>query len=271
MKMLLKDSFLLCAIIFTSMLNAQNLTNHEMLEFYPNNIGNSWSYWWIYYNASLDYSEAGRDEVEITQDTTINNMNYWLLKYYYMGLEYPEVYFERIDSTTGDVLRIDDISLGEEHRVDNLYAEVGDTISISDNRYLLYCNKMVVLSIRDTMINSFKTTIREVVGLPRLSKLFFARNIGLLGSGKNYWIDSANVNGTIFTDISSDITDVKEDDETIGKNFILYQNYPNPFNPSTTIKYSIPFVERKSSFAQTTNGLSKSQSGDWLYNVTLKV
>ena len=27
--------------------------------------------------------------------------------------------------------------------------------------------------------------------------------------------------------------------------FELQQNYPNPFNPSTTIKYSIPFVETR--------------------------
>jgi len=61
-------------------------------------------------------------------------------------------------------------------------------------------------------------------------------------------------------------------------NFVLEQNYPNPFNPSTTIKYTLPFVEpayrqgrRKSSFAQTTDEVSRSQSGDWLYNVTLKV
>ncbi len=25
--------------------------------------------------------------------------------------------------------------------------------------------------------------------------------------------------------------------------FSLEQNYPNPFNPTTTIKYSVPFVE----------------------------
>lgn len=71
---------------------------------------------------------------------------------------------------------------------------------------------------------------------------------------------------------------ISVEDESIEKpiaNYLLTQNYPNPFNPSTTIKYSIPFVEpayrqgrRKSSFAQSSN---QSQSGDWLYNITLKV
>ncbi len=33
------------------------------------------------------------------------------------------------------------------------------------------------------------------------------------------------------------------DEENIPVQFSLKQNYPNPFNPTTTIKYSIPFVE----------------------------
>jgi photosystem II stability/assembly factor-like uncharacterized protein len=32
-------------------------------------------------------------------------------------------------------------------------------------------------------------------------------------------------------------------DDVIPKSLKLFQNYPNPFNPSTTIKFSIPFVE----------------------------
>lgn len=69
--------------------------------------------------------------------------------------------------------------------------------------------------------------------------------------------------------------------------FKLYQNYPNPFNPVTTIKYSMPFVTRKASFANgNNNGIRQSAGfslirrakGDWpasaadgRYNVTLKI
>ncbi len=36
----------------------------------------------------------------------------------------------------------------------------------------------------------------------------------------------------------------------------LYQNYPNPFNPSTTISYSVPFVETHGSLAYRQVGTS---------------
>ena len=41
-----------------------------------------------------------------------------------------------------------------------------------------------------------------------------------------------------FTSVQSDINSLPE-------KFALYQNYPNPFNPTTTINYSIPFVETR--------------------------
>ncbi|VAX28050.1 5'-Nucleotidase domain protein [hydrothermal vent metagenome] len=240
MKNLLNIIFFICVFVFPNVLNAQNLTNQEMLEFYPYNLGNSWSYLWVYHNVQNDYYEAGRDNIVISSDTTINDVKYWLVQDDYKGYGYYEYYIERIDSVTGDVLRLDAESMGEINRVDNIYASVGDTVSISNNRFLLYCDKIVVLSIRDTVINNFETSIREVVGLPTLINLFFARNIGFLGSGQNFWIDTAKVNGIIFSDISSDLTDVKDDNVLIGTDFVLYQNYPNPFNPSTTIKYTLP-------------------------------
>ena len=226
----------LMVFIYSSSVNTQNLTKQEMLEFYPYNVGNSWSYWWIYYNAQLDYSEAGRDKFLISGDTVINNIKYWLVKYDYGGYGYNQTYLERIDTTTGDVYRIYDFPTNEIFCVDNVYAGVGDTISISNNRNLLYCDKIVIKSLRDTVINNFHTTIREVVGLPSNLKLFFARKIGMLGFGKNYWIDSAYVNGIVF----SNITDVKIYDKSVVKEYSLSQNYPNPFNPETNINYSLP-------------------------------
>ena len=224
------------AFIFSGSVNAQNLTQQDMLEFYPNNIGNSWSYRWLYYDIINNYYEAGTDEVFISKDTLINNTIYRAVEFNYGSYNYAH-YFERIDTASGNVLRIDDLSSGETNLVDNIYAKIGDTISISNNRYLLYCDKIVVLSIRDTMINNFQTTIREVVGWPSNSKLYFVRNIGMLGSGKNYWIDSANVDGNVFSNIG--ITSIKGDHKNIISEYVLNQNYPNPFNPITTISYSL--------------------------------
>ncbi len=52
---------------------------------------------------------------------------------------------------------------------------------------------------------------------------------------------SRSWDGLVMRFVTDDINDLK--DEEIIANYFLSQNYPNPFNPSTTIQFTIPFVE----------------------------
>jgi len=46
-------------------------------------------------------------------------------------------------------------------------------------------------------------------------------------------------NFTYYKNLFAVVTDVKETNNSVPKNFSLEQNYPNPFNPSTTIEFKV--------------------------------
>jgi len=46
------------------------------------------------------------------------------------------------------------------------------------------------------------------------------------------------------------ITSIENNNKHLTDKFILYQNYPNPFNPTTTIKYTVPFIQTSHATSQ---------------------
>jgi len=76
--------------------------------------------------------------------------------------------------------------------------------------------------------------------------------VNVTGSNDNFIsIDTVKATGTVIGSVGlkkisgmaylpGKLTDVKNSNNTVPKEFSLSQNYPNPFNPTTTINYSIP-------------------------------
>jgi hypothetical protein len=57
--------------------------------------------------------------------------------------------------------------------------------------------------------------------------------------------DPQSIGATALVDsltLSTSLTDIREHDTNVLREFKLFQNYPNPFNPKTIIKYYIPIV-----------------------------
>lgn len=63
-----------------------------------------------------------------------------------------------------------------------------------------------------------------------------------VGSSESY-SKSSDIH-LIKTDENGLITDVRNDDNIISNSYQLFQNYPNPFNPETTIKFTIPEINK---------------------------
>ena len=219
----------------------------EVLNLYPLSVGNKWVYdvwgWWA---DTTYHSYSGITVREVIGDTILANGKSYYKLFDPTTFNYPPYLFERIDTSSGKVFRYDN-GLGlpnDEYLIDDLFAEVGDTIWSSRHQYQGFfpfiCvgegtfNKWGIQGTRKIFtindLTGYTYSLSQGVGVDSIYDTFdFGENFVTL---KGCIIDGVAYGDTITVD-------VQEEEKPIVTNFKLEQNYPNPFNPSTKIKFTI--------------------------------
>ena len=111
------------------------------------------------------------------------------------------------------------VSLAVEWTEERYYFYVDDSLTFDTRKGLSGIDEYIILSVEPFFWKDLPDSIQEGATVQ-----------------DTFFVDYVRVYKKIETDIKDDIIDVP-------KAYTMEQNYPNPFNPSTTIKYSIPFVE----------------------------
>ncbi|MBN1406340.1 MAG: VCBS repeat-containing protein [Calditrichaceae bacterium] len=92
--------------------------------------------------------------------------------------------------------------------------------------------------------NRNDTTVAEYVNSVNHDVTSFSDSSLTVSDTYYYWLTALDQigNESGFSNVDSvniTIVGIKDTQESILNDFVLYQNYPNPFNPSTTIRYSV--------------------------------
>ncbi len=221
----------------------------EVLSYYPLAIGNKW----IYDENTLihDPYPSGSHRIvvkEVIGDTIPPNG-----KHYFQIIDetlWESYVLERVDSSEGKVYRYyEDSTLTEnEYLVDDLLAEVGDTVYSSR---MGYSGGMAITTIlaEETFekweLNKSKKVFQQYYSIhPPVYSL--TQDIGLdsIHFYFDYFGDTWTVlkgciiDGIVYGDTT--VVSVEDVTEIFPTKFSLSQNYPNPFNPTTMIRFTLP-------------------------------
>jgi hypothetical protein len=134
-----------------------------------------------------------------------------------------------------------------EYLIDDLLAEVGDTIWSSREFYDSYFPTIVI---EQNTFNKWglekPRIIYQHLGLGFYSHSL-TQDIGLDSIGFHFdfgdtWfvLKGCIIDGVLYGDTT--VVSVENETSNFPTEFSLSQNYPNPFNPSTKIKFSVPYV-----------------------------
>ena len=210
-------------------------TQESLAEYYPLQVGNKWLYKTSTYDVGTTPTISYHTK-EVIGDTLMDNG-----KKYFVIKEGNSTYFERFDSTTNEIIRYNDWECGKidnpiyslnyvpQNTVEWWYCDsLGNPYQVYYSEHLGPDSSFIEFAKDDLLIK--EVGFRKHLGL-------FYRSIYEVSYSKTVLI-GAEINGKVW----GTLTDIN-DEEKINYQFTLSQNYPNPFNPSTTIKFTIPFVE----------------------------
>ena len=210
-------------------------TQESLAEYYPLQVGNKWLYKTSTYDVGTTPTISYHTK-EVVGDTLMDNG-----KKYFVIKESNFTYLERFDSTTNEIIRYNDWECGKiDNPIYNLNYIPKDTVEWGycdslGNPYQVYYSED--LGPDSSFIEFAKDDlIFKEVGFRKHLGLFY-RSIYEVSYSTTILI-GAEIDGNVW----GTLTDIN-DEEKINYQFTLSQNYPNPFNPSTTIKFTIPFVE----------------------------
>ena len=216
----------------------------KIFSYYPLAVGDKWIY--NYHNVDeggyIPIYTNGITTREVIGDSLMDNGE----KYFIVKDFHDKINYERIDSSSGKILRYtaDSSVSNNEFIIDDLLAEVGDTIY--SNYYTRYMGNFAIF-LSEKNVNIFNKTVSNRIYMSEnvleYPAYILTQGFGLTSYSFEYdfgyttdTLKGAIINGVVYGDTT--ITGIKEQ-KKIPQQFKLFQNYPNPFNPTTAISYRL--------------------------------